>query len=188
MTPARAAGIFFLITHVTSVGAVLFYAASPDLVLLGTLLDVILAVTVVGTGVALYPIVRRESEAFALGYAALRTLEAGVILVGVVAMMAGMVGLYEKTFIVGPGFICAFNTVTLAWILYRSRLVPRFIPILGLIGGPVIFLVNLAKVFDVFDSIPGIGVLVVPIFAWEICLAVYLIAKGPRDVSRRGLV
>lgn len=209
-TTAIAAGVFFLITHVTSIVAVLLYAPAladplagdPNAVLLGTVLDSILAFTVVGTAVALYPIVRRVSEGFAVGYVALRTLESSVILAGVVMLMAamavrttspevaaGFVAVYQQTFIVGPGFVCAVNTVVLAWVLYRSRLVPRVIPILGLIGGPVILAVNLSKAFGTFDAISSwASVGVVPIFAWEISLAIYLIAKGPRDRSREGLV
>lgn len=204
-TTAIAAGVFYLITHVTSVMAVLLYAptlADPaagdtNTVLVGTLLDVILAFGVVGTAIALYPVVRRASEGFALGYVALRTLESSVILVGVVMLMTAMmirdnpasavlIDAYKMTFIVGPGFVCGVNTVVLAWLLFRSQLVPRFIPVLGLIGGPLVLLANIAKEFGVYDQIPGLGVTVVPIFAWEICLAVYLIVKGfkPEALAR----
>lgn len=201
-TTAIAAGIFYLITHVTSVAAVLLYAPTladatagdTNTVLVGTLLDVVLAIAVVGTSIAVYPVVRRVSEGFALGYVALRTLEASVILVGAVmlatAMMlrenpasAALIEAYKLTFIVGPGFICGVNTVVLAWVLLRSQLVPRFIPVLGLIGGPLVLLVNVAKVFGTADQIPGLGITVVPIFAWEISLAIYLIARGFRATT-----
>lgn len=201
-TTAIAAGIFYLITHVTSVAAVLLYAPTlanatagdTNTVLVGTLLDVVLAIAVVGTSIAVYPVVRRVSEGFALGYVALRTLEASVILVGAVmlatAMMlrenpasAALIEAYKLTFIVGPGFICGVNTVVLAWVLLRSQLVPRFIPVLGLIGGPLVLLVNVAKVFGTADQIPGLGITVVPIFAWEISLAIYLIARGFRSTT-----
>ncbi len=201
-TTAIAAGIFYLITHVTSVAAVLLYAPTladatagdTNTVLVGTLLDVVLAIAVVGTSIAVYPVLRRVSEGFALGYVALRTLEASVILVGAVmlatAMMlrenpasAALIEAYTLTFIVGPGFICGVNTVVLAWVLLRSQLVPRFIPVLGLIGGPLVLLVNVAKVFGTADQIPGLGITVVPIFAWEISLAIYLIARGFRATT-----
>ena len=193
---AIAAGILYLVTHVTSVVTrVVFFAgplsgaaADPTLVRLGVLSEVVLALAVAGTSIALYPVVRRVSEGFALGYVALRTLEAGVILTGAVAMVAfvslgdpSLVVLYDWTFVVGPGLICGVNTVVLAWVLYRSRLVPRFIPVLGLIGGPLVLAVNVTKVFGVFGAIESwAGVSVLPIFAWEICLAVYLIARGLR--------
>ena len=191
------AGILYLVTHVTSVTAraVLFAGPlagdtfDPMLVRLGVLLEVMLALAVVGTSIALYPIVQRASEGLALGYVALRTLEAGVILTGAVAMLTfasfpsepALLELYDWTFVVGPGLVCPANTLVLAVLLYRSRLVPRFIPVLGLIGAPLVFAINAAKVFGVFGAIESwAGIGVVPIFAWEVSLAVYLIIRGVR--------
>lgn len=214
---AIAAGVFFLLSHVTSVlAAFVFFApvvADPDFVLgnastsglrFGGILELVLALAVVGTSVALYPVVRRFSEGFAIGYVALRTLEAGVILVGAVAMLTvstlhdaaaasstpesfavpGIVatGIYSWAFIVGPGLICPVNTIVLAVVLYRSGLVARFIPMLGLVGAPLVFAINITKVFDlVLPAWLGLGV--VPLFAWEVCLAVYLLAKGFRKAA-----
>jgi hypothetical protein len=67
----------------------------------------------------------------------------------------------------------------MAYLLYRSRLVPRIIPILGLIGGPAIFAYWTARMFGASEQALGwatIGVL--PIFAWEVSLALRLIIKG----------
>lgn len=208
MNPLRktaiATGVLFLVTHVTSVGARALYGSGlsgTDTALrFGALLEVVLAVSVVGTSIALYPVAKRVLDGVALGYVALRTLEAGVILFGVV-MVLGVVGLRESSapvsealvtleewaFVVGPGLVCGVNTVLMAYIMYRSGLVPRFIAVLGLIGGPLVFAANVVKIFGQSDQLmPWIGVTVVPIFAWEICLAVYLIAKGfrPDAVAR----
>ncbi|WP_108252817.1 DUF4386 domain-containing protein [Planctomonas deserti] len=210
-------GVLFLLTHVTAIAAVALYApvfGDPEYVLgdaggggilLGGLLDVVLALAVVGTSVALYPVLRRQSEGIALGYVALRTLEAGVILVGVVTILGvlslqetaaasgdaslvaatgALVAAHNWTFLVGPGLICGTNTVLAAYLMYRSGLVPRFIAVLGLVGGPLIFAANTGVMFGVFDQVsPWTGLCVIPIFAWEICLAVYLIAKGFRSAA-----
>lgn len=67
----------------------------------------------------------------------------------------------------------------MAYLMYRSRLVPRFIPVLGLIGGPLIFFVNAAKMFgSVEQNSPMLLFTVFPIFAWEVSLAIWLILKG----------
>jgi hypothetical protein len=212
---AIAAGICYLITHVTSVSAVLLYGpilnnaayvtgSGPDTgVLLGTFFDVILAMAIVGTAVALFPVVKRYNEGVALGYVGLRTLEAGIITVGVLPLLAvvtlrqhlvGTIGadagtlttlasafveLYKWTALVGPGLVCGVNTVLMAYIMYRSRLVPRFIPVLGLVGGPLVFAYSTARMFGVSEQIPtwaAIGV--IPIFTWEVSLALYLITRG----------
>ena len=206
---AITAGVLYLITHVTSIAAVVLYGGFLDAplgpggdtrVLVGGLCDVLLAMSVVGTAVALYPVVKRHGEGLAIGYVGLRTLEAAVIVAGVVALLAvvtlrqsgaatqpvaeGLVAVRDWTFLVGPGLVCGTNTVVLAALMYRSRLVPRFIAVLGLVGGPLVASWNLMAMFGVSDLVSAVAVLfVAPVFAWEICLAVHLIAKGFRPVA-----
>ena len=97
-TPAaRTAAGLFLLTWVTSVVALPLYGGSAfgadaplagrTSVLAAGLLEVVLAAAVVGTAIALYPLLRPFSPAVAAGYLALRTLEAAVILSGVVAIL-----------------------------------------------------------------------------------------------------
>ncbi|MGW6132020.1 DUF4386 domain-containing protein [Cellulomonas sp. NPDC055163] len=211
---AVTAGVLYLLTHVTSITAVLLYrdigeperflagTGADGPVLLGSLLEVVLALAVIGTAVTLYPVVRRQHEGAALGYAALRTLEAAVITIGVVPLLAlvtvrqslagapgpetvalaeGLVALHDWTFLVGPGFVCGTNTVVLAALLLRSGLVPRPIAVLGLVGGPLVLATNAGVMFGLYDQVSVLtGLGAVPIFAWEICLAVYLITRGFR--------
>lgn len=218
---AIAAGVCYLITHVTSVGTRILYepmlnnaagyltGSGPDTaVLLGALFDVILALAVVGTAVALFPVVKRQNEGVALGYVGLRTLEAGIIAVGVVSLLtvvtlrqhlAGTTGpdtgtlitlghafveFYKGTFLVGPGLVCGVNTVLMAYLMYRSGLVPRFIPVLGLVGGPLVFAYNTALMFGFSAQIAAWAfILVIPVFAWEVTLALWLIVKGFKSAA-----
>lgn len=202
---ARIAGWLFLLTHLTSVSAVILYgtAAGPLAplagrwqVLAGAMLEVVLGAAVVGTAVALYPLLRAHRPGLAMAYVGLRTLEAGVILVGVVTVLPVVAvpaspvspGLepsvaqaftlaHAWSFVIGPGLICPINTVVLAWLLLRTGLVPRPIAILGLIGGPVIGVANLLVVAGLMST-PWFAAL--PIFAWEIALAIHLIVRGLR--------
>jgi hypothetical protein len=212
---AIAAGVLYLITHVTSVGAPFLYApilnnaryitgSGPDTqILIGVLFEVILALAIIGTAVALFPVVKRQNEGVALGYVGLRTLEAGIIAVGVIPLLTvvtlrqqltgtagadtatlvtlgnALVELHNWTFLIGPGLVCGANTVLMAYLMYRSGLVPRFIPVLGLIGGPLVFAYNTAVMFGLGPQVSAwAGLLVIPIFAWELTLAIRLIAKG----------
>lgn len=210
---AAVAGVLFLITHVTSIAARLLYVpalgnpeyitgSGPEsLVVLAAFLDVLLVVAIVGTGVALYPVVRRQNEGIALGYVALRTLEGAVITAGVVSLLtlvtlrqdlpqvgpetlalgSALVAFNNWTFLVGPSFICGTNTLLLAYLLYRSGLVPRFIAVLGLVGGPLVFASGAAQMFGLYEQVSvWAAVAALPVFAWEVCLAVYLIARGFR--------
>jgi hypothetical protein len=167
-------------------------------------LEVILAAAVIGTAVTLYPVVSRHNRALAMGYVGLRTLEAGIIVTGIVSLLAvvslqhdaagtsasaaaltaigkALVAVHNWTFILGPGLVCGLNTVVMAYALYRSKLVARFIPVLGLIGGPLVFAANVAGMFGVPRH--DLGVCVVPVFAWEVSLAIFLITKGYRSTA-----
>ena len=185
---ARLAAVLFLVTWVTSVGALPLYGGSSydpatrlagrDSVLTASLLEVVLAVAVVGTSLALYPLLRAHGRGAALGYVALRGLEASVILVGVVAVLPAVV--HDWTFLVGPGLINPVNATVLAVLLWRRRLVPRFIPLLGLVGSVLVLGQNLAVMFGLTGTI---AILVVPLFAWEISLAAYLLLRGIRPAQ-----
>lgn len=203
-TVARWGGGLYFLTHVTSVGAVLLYggasyAADAPLagrggVLSGAVLEILLALGIVGTGVVIHRLVRERSAVTASGYLALRTLEASVILAGVVTLLplvarpatttapglepgveAALRLVHDWTFLIGPGLIVPFHTVLLACHLWRSRRTPRFIPVLGLVGGPVVGAMNLSVMLGFTDVLP---LAAVPVFLWEISLAVWLIARG----------
>ncbi|WP_267884803.1 DUF4386 domain-containing protein [Streptomyces sp. NRRL S-87] len=151
----------------------------PDApVLLGALFEVGPALAVVGTAVTLFPVVRRHGEGLALGYAALRTLEAAAICVGIVSLLAvvtlrrdgsgaagpdadalrtvggALVAVHDWTFLLGPNFVLGANTVLAALLMYRSRLVPRPVAVLGLVGGPLILASATAVLFGPTRSCP----------------------------------
>ena len=213
---ARIAGACFLITHVTSVAALVLYApvlnqpgyviggGADTRVLVGGWLEVVLTLAIVGTAVALYPVTRRHNQGLAIGYVGLRTLEAGTIVIGIVCLLAvvtlhreaatagtdaaslttvggGLVAVHNWTFLLGPNFVCAADTLVLAWLMWRSRLIPRFIAGLGLVGGPLLFVSATAILFGAFQqvSLPG-AVAPLPVFAWELGLAFFLILTGFR--------
>jgi len=211
---AVVAGVLYLVTHVTSIGGLALYgpvlsksgyivgSVTDTRMLLGAFLEVILALAIVGTAVALYPVVKRQNEGVALGYMGLRTLEAGIIAVGVVPLLAvvtlrqhltgtagtdvvslgnALVAFHNWTFLLGPSYVCGTNTVLIAYLMYRSGLVPRFIPVLGLIGGPLVFASGAAQMFGLYEQVSvWAAIAALPIFAWEVSLALYLILKGFR--------
>ncbi|MFC4019221.1 DUF4386 domain-containing protein [Micromonospora sp. GCM10011542] len=223
MTSARrtamVAGVLFLVTHVTSVVALALYksalhdtsriSGSDTPLLVGAFLEVLLVLAIIGTGVALFPVVKRQNEGLALGYVGLRTLEAGVIAAGIVPLLvivtlrqnpteaasadAGVVGsalvaFHDWTFLIGPSFVCGTNTVLLAYLLYASGLVPRFIAALGLVGGPLVFASGAAQMFGLYEQISLWAALcAIPVFTWEICLAVHLVVRGFRSPAAAAL-
>jgi Domain of unknown function (DUF4386) len=93
-------GVFFIITFVTSIPALVLYgpvlndthyvlgAGTDTRITVGAFLEVILAIAGIGTAVTLFPILKRQSEGIALGYVAARVLESTVIVVGIISVMS----------------------------------------------------------------------------------------------------
>ncbi len=187
--------------YITSTGA-------DDRILLGALFELLLVISAVGTAVTLYPVLKRQNGGAALAFVAARVLEAAIILVGILSLLSvvtlrrqfagtadvdsatlsaigsSFVALHDWTFLFGPGFALGAASLLLASLMYSSRLVPRAIAVLGLIGGALISVSTVAVMFGVYEpmSTPGL-VVALPVFAWELSLAVWLIAKGFRPAS-----
>jgi len=63
--------------------------------------------------------------------------------------------------------------------MYRSRLVPRVIPLMGLVGAPLLLASNTATMFGVNDQFSMLSLIALPgIFFWELSLGLYLVVKG----------
>jgi hypothetical protein len=221
---AVAAGAFFLITEIAAIAGLVLYqpvltdanyivgAGADSRVLLGGFFEVILVLAVIGTGVTLYPVVKRQNHGVALGYVCARLLEAAVIAVGIISVLSvvtlrrdlagtadadrtslvvvgkSLIAVHDWTFLLGPNFVLGANSLLLAYLMYRSRLVPRFIAVLGLVGGPLICASAIAVLFGLYDQLSAWGsIAALPVFAWEVSLAVYLIVKGfkPYPITTR---
>jgi hypothetical protein len=206
---ALVAGALYLLTFVsiptlflyTSVRAADYIAGpGPDTrVYVGVVLEIIVALAGIGTAVVLFPVVKRQNEGSALGFVATRTLEAGAIFAGAFSLLAvvglrqagagagelaagqALVGLHDWAFTLGQSLMPVLNAVLLGSLLYQSRLVPRVLPLLGLIGAPLLAASVVLTVFGVTDYGSGLnGLLALPIALWEFSLGVYLVTKGFR--------
>jgi hypothetical protein len=73
----------------------------------------------------------------------------------------------------------AFNAVLLGYLLYSSRLVPRVIPAVGLIGAPLLSSSTIGTMFGINDPISiWTGIATLPIFLWELAVGLWLTFKG----------
>jgi hypothetical protein len=95
-----------------------------------------------------------------------------------------LVAVHDWTFLFGPKLALGANTVLLAYLMYRSRLVPRAIAVLGLVGGSLIFASGTAVLFGVYEdlSVPGVAA-AAPVLAWELSVATWMIIKGFKPSS-----
>jgi hypothetical protein len=209
-------GAFYLITFAASIPAAFFFltpvlddpsyivsSGADTRVVVGCLLDTVNALACIGTAVAVYPVVRRQNESMALGFVSSRMLEATIIMVGVVSLLAvvtlrrdvagtagadqasllttghALVAARDYTFQFGPNLSAGINALLFGTLLYRSRLVPRIIPTLGLVGAPLLIAATVATVLGLTEQgsvwfAPG-GAL---IFVWELSVGIYMVVKG----------
>jgi hypothetical protein len=171
--------------------------------LLGALSELILVGAAIGTAIMLFPYLKKHNESLALGYVCFRFLEAVVITVGIVSVLSlltlsqqfvaaaapdvaafhasetVLLAVQDWTFRLGPGLILGINTMMCSYLLLRTKLVPRPISVLGMTGATLITIAGLLGLFGVIAPLSTLGLLLaLPVAAYEMILAVWLIAKG----------
>jgi hypothetical protein len=140
---------------------------------------------------------KKQNETFALGLAAARILESGTIFVGVASLLSivtlrkngagvgalatshALVAFYDRMFLLGQSFMPAVCDLLLGYMLYKSRLVPRRLSMIGIIGGPVLVVGYLLVLFGAVaqhGGVAGLSALLVAVF--EFSLGVWLIVRG----------
>lgn len=210
---AFAAGTFYILTFLTSIPAVFLLApilSDPNYVTgpgadarigFAAILDLMCAITGVASAVAVYSVMKRQGQGLALGFVTTRLIEATMIAIGVVSLLAvvtlrsqgfpaedagaavvvdrTLVAARNWTFILGPNLMAALNALMFATLLYRGRFIPRAIPALGLIGAPLMIsfviaaLLGFSENGSTFQAIAG-----APFFIWELLAGIWMTVKG----------
>jgi hypothetical protein len=201
------AGVLYLLTFVSiptlfiygpvkSAGYIL--GAGPDTgAIVGGILEIIVALAGIATAVVLFSILKKQNETLALGLVAARILEASTIFLGVAFLLtivtlrqtgAGaealpsshtLALLYDRIFLLGPSFMPAIDDLLLGFLLYKSRLVPRALSLIGIVGAPILIVGYLAILFGVIgQDAPLRALAALPVFVFELSLGIWLIVKG----------
>jgi hypothetical protein len=178
-------------------------AAHANQVLLGALMELALVVSAIGTAIGLFPVLRPYGERISLAHLCFRFMEAVVITVGIVANLslltlsqdfvaaaapdafayhvAGTVlhATYKWAFMLGPLFFLGINTTMYSSLLYKSKLVPRPLAVMGLTGAALVLVYAMLVLFGVAVQSADLWVfLAMPIAFYEMILAGWLIVKG----------
>ena len=180
-------------------------------VLTGAFLELILIIANIGAALVLWPVLKRVNEILALGYVTARVVECVFIAVGILSLLTvvvlrqeaaagadaaslvtvgeSLVALHGWTFLLGPGFFGVVGTgLLLGYLMYTSRLVPRGMAWLGLIGGPLIIVTGVGVMFGVIEAGGGWQLIAtIPEALWELfVLGIWLIVRGfnPSALSR----
>jgi hypothetical protein len=204
---ALIAGIFYLLTFVSIPTLALYRpvkganyvlgAGSDTSAIVGGVLEIIVAIAGIGTAVVLFPLLKKQNESAALGLVAARIVESATIFVGVAFLLSiltlrksgaghdalstshALVALYDRIFLLGQSFIPAICDLLLGTLLYQSRLVPRRLSMIGIVGAPLLVVGYLAVLFGgIHQHGPLAGLSALPVAVFEFSLGVWLVVKG----------
>jgi Domain of unknown function (DUF4386) len=185
-------------------------AASSQTFALATAAVLLLAqFGVVGIAVLLFPLLKRHGEALALGHVAFRITELAATLVFLavpllsIELGAGLAdGTVDRAASTSLGALLqaqhsvaiqliylatAAAGICMTTLLFRSRLIPRWLAILGLITYPALLLGCVLDLYGLADVTQGAGlVALVPGGLFELILPIWLLARGfafPRNAT-----
>lgn len=174
----------------------------------GAILELLLIVANIASAVTLYPVLKRRFPVLSLAFVTARVMESAFIALGIVAMLAlhtlrmqaggadqdalmvvgqALVAIHDWTFKMGPGIVVGVgNGIILGYMMWKTRLLPRFLSILGLIGGPALIASSTAVLLGYIEmgsTVYSLGV--APEFFWELLLGIWLLFRGfsPRAVA-----
>ncbi len=172
-------------------------AAQESRVILAVMIFLIAASSAFATAFLLFPILRRHAEGLAAGYVGLRAFENVFYVAGVVGILImltvsqseavatdtllglTLLALHDWSVLIGTLIFFGLGSAVLNYVLYRSRLVPRWMSLWGIVGAVLVFVYGLLGIFGV-DT--GLGspymLLAMPIALQEMVFAVWLIVRG----------
>ncbi len=170
--------------------------------ILGVLIDSINSIAVIVISILFFPILKKHNEATAIGYIGFRIIESVILIVGHISLLSIvtisqefvnvaasdtsnfqalgtlLIAVNDWTYLLGPGIMFSFTALILNYSLYRTKLVPRFIAVWGLIGAILLFTADMFAIFGLSTTSTLFIFLILPIGLNEMVLAVWLITKG----------
>lgn len=177
-------------------------SAHGNQLIIAALLFLIAAISAFATSFMLFPVLRRHIESLALGYVGLRIFENVFYVIGTVGLLimltisqkyvAGAVNasyyqalgtlllaLKDWAVLIGTLIFFGLGSMILNYVLYQSKLVPRWLSVWGLIGAVLVFIYGLLGIFGLEMGLTSpYALLAMPIAAQEMVFAVWLILKG----------
>ncbi len=173
-----------------------------DRVSVGIFLELVNHIAVVSIAVLLYPVLKPFSERLALGYVVARSIEAVLFAIATMHLLT-LIFLSHEFVAAGSPAAAHFHTLSnvllaghdwdsaplafiafslgalmMNYMLYRTRLVPRWISIFGLLAAASILTARLMLLFGLGLSSNTVAMMDSPIFLQEMVFAVWLIFKG----------
>jgi len=152
-------------------------SGNPDAKILGMLLETISGLAVIAIAVLMFQVFKPYNKKVSFVYIVLRSLEGGLLVVTGILFLSHntlLLEIYEGIH-AGHGYLFAIAALIFNYLLYQSKLIPRWLSVFGVIATILLILVNLLEVTGIVSELM---ILKFPIFLNEIVLAIWLIVKG----------
>lgn len=150
---------------------------NPNAKILGMFLEAISGLAVIVIAVLMFPFLKPYGKKTSLWYLALKSIE-GILMViaGVLFLIhtTSLLELRDQIYLV-HGYIFAIPALMFYYLLYKSKLIPRWLSVWGVIASILLIIVNLLELMGI---IPGLEILYLPIVLNEVVLAIWLMVKG----------
>jgi hypothetical protein len=152
-------------------------SGNPDAKIMGMFLEVISGVAVIAISVMMFPLFKPYNERASFWYLVSRIIEGALMIIAGILFLSHSTSLLEirDGIYVGHAYIFAVAALIFYYLLYQSRLIPRWISVWGVIAAILLILVNLLEVMGVISASM---ILYLPIILNEVVLAIWLIVKG----------
>jgi hypothetical protein len=177
-------GLLFLVSTLTfMIGSSLIQnflidgTRNKSSLILGVILEITCGVAVVGIGLLMFPILKPFNKRLALGYVIFRIIECIIIVIGGIYLLSLLKLMWKYEMII---FVfTAMGGLIFSCLLYLSKLIPRYLSGLGIIGYAMLFLGVVLNMFSIFNINDGAGMLLyLPGGLFELFLPVWLFIKG----------
>jgi Domain of unknown function (DUF4386) len=175
-------------------------SADPTPISIGGLFELVAAGTSASIAIVLYPVLKSWGRSLALGAVVFRAIEAVMYTLGAVSMLAlrdvaqqftqaagadrawlqalgdSLLSVREVAILAGV-FAFAMGALMYSFLFYRSRLVPRWLSGWGIVAELLMLVACLSALFS-GNPVTSYVILILPIAAQEMVLAVWLLARG----------
>jgi hypothetical protein len=179
-------------------------SAHKTQMLIGALLVLVMAVADAGIGIVVYPVLRRRNASIAIGYFGARIVESLILIISTISLLL-LLTLSQEFVQAGAPDASYFQTLgelllavrdwaghvvldvavfplgalIFYYLLYQSKLVPRWLSGWGLVAAILSWAASLLVMFSLITPLSTIHVVLqAPVGLQEIALALWLIVKG----------
>lgn len=143
----------------------------------GVILEIICGIAIVGIGVLMFPILKLFNKRLALGYVIFRVIECTIIIVGGIYLLSLLKFMWKYEMII---FVfTAMGGLIFSYLLFLSKLIPRYLSVLGIIGYIMLFLGTILDMLYLININEGAGMFIyIPGGLFELFLPIWLFIKG----------